>query len=118
VGLIDEERYGSIGDRLADISDLLGVSDADLETVRHPTDITKTVRQVTKLVCPDIDERQKIKISTMDKKITQAIIGRLCLLLSNCKIQLSAFRRITNSFLYTYKNDHCFWSSFLLDVNL
>ncbi|CAF1311293.1 unnamed protein product [Adineta ricciae] len=73
-GLIDAEEAESIGERLANISDLLGVSDADLETTRHLTDITKTARQVTKLVYPDVAERQKMRISTMDKKIMQAII--------------------------------------------
>lgn len=66
-----------LGDRLADISDLLGLDDADLERARHPTDITKTVRQMTKAVYPNITDRLKMKISTMDKNMIQAIIGML-----------------------------------------
>ena len=69
-----------LGERLADISDLLGLADADLDSARHPTDITKTVRQITKAVYPSIADRQTMKISTMDKKVIQAIIGMIRLL--------------------------------------
>jgi hypothetical protein len=82
---MDEDGILFIGDRLADISGLLDLSDADLETARHPTDITKTVRQVTKLIYPDINDRRKMKISTMNKKIVQAIIGNISLYLSSSR---------------------------------
>lgn len=51
-----------IGDQLADISDLLSSTDDDLDSNRHPTHITKTVY-------PTMTDRQKMKISTMYKKI-------------------------------------------------
>ena len=68
-GLMGDGEAMDIGDRLADISDLLGLSDVDLDGARHPTDITKTVRQITKTVYPNVDDCQKMKISTMDKAI-------------------------------------------------
>ena len=79
---MDVEDTVAIGDRLADICDLFGVSDADLDTARHRTDITKTVRQVTKLIYPNVADRRTMRISTMDGKIIQGIIGKLCYLTS------------------------------------
>ena len=75
-GQIGPEETDDIGDRLADISDLLGVDEDELDRVRHSTDITKTVRQLTKLVFPDVNERQNMRISAMDPKLIQEIIGR------------------------------------------
>lgn len=74
-GQLDPEEENYIAERLADIIDLLGVDEDELDRVRHPTDITKTVRQLTKLVFPDVNDRQNMRISTMDPKILQAIIG-------------------------------------------
>lgn len=74
-GQLDPEEANDIGERLADISDLLGIHEDELDRIRHPTDITKTVRQLTKLVFPDVNDRQNMRISTMDPKLLQAIIG-------------------------------------------
>lgn len=74
---VNERETESIGDKLACISDLFNLSEADLEFARHSTDITKTVRQVTKMVYPDVEERRKMKISSMDPLIVKAIIGKI-----------------------------------------
>ena len=65
----------NIDDRLANISEFFGISDLDLDSVRHAKHMPKTVRQVTQLVYPDIKIRRTMKISTMNQKFIQAIIG-------------------------------------------
>ena len=78
---IGEEESVDIGERLVEISELLEVDETNLEYARHASDITKTIRQVTKLVFPDFNDRRKMKISSMNKDIVQAIIGKACSLL-------------------------------------
>lgn len=73
---IGEEESVDIGERLVEISELLEVNETDLEYARHASDITKTIRQVTKLVFPDFNDRRKMKISSMNKDIVRAIIGK------------------------------------------
>ena len=85
-GQLHGEEAIDTGERLADISELLGISDTDLDSARHPKDITKTVRQITKMVYPDINDRCAMKISTMDQKIVQAIMGKDCF--SYCKVKM------------------------------
>ena len=89
----------AIGDRLADICDLFGISDVDLDTARHHTDITKTVRQVTKLIYPNVDDRCKMRITTMDRKIIQAIIGKFDSPISY--LEIASTNRMETNFAYS-----------------
>lgn len=58
------------------ICSTLGLNEAELNSCKHPTDITKTCRAVVKAIYPEKSERAKQSVVLMGKKKVAAIRGK------------------------------------------
>ena len=67
----DEEK----GDKLENICTQLKMSENELKSCEHDTDITKTCRQITKYIYPDIRARAKMLVSSMRVEQLQSVQG-------------------------------------------
>ena len=68
---LDEDK----GERLENICLLLGITESELKSCEHDTDITKTCRQIIKHIYPNANERAKMLVSSMDPDRLQAVQG-------------------------------------------
>jgi hypothetical protein len=68
----DEEK----GDKLDNICTQLKMSENELKSCEHDTDITKTCRQITKYIYPDVHARAKMLVSSMRAEQLQAVQGK------------------------------------------
>ena len=70
--LTDDEK----ADKLEDICKVLNMSEDQLRSCEHGTDITKTCRQLIKYLYADPNQRARLLISTMDSEKLSAIHGK------------------------------------------
>ena len=52
------------------------MSENELKSCEHDTDITKTCRQITKYIYPDVHARAKMLVSSMRAEQLQAVQGK------------------------------------------
>lgn len=69
------EEVPDEGERIEAICAALNMTEKELKHCEHDVDITKTCRAIVKHVYPDMANRGKMLISTMDPSILQAIQG-------------------------------------------
>ena len=75
-GVLNEENYDDEkGDKLENICARLEISENELKSCEHDTDITKTCRQITKYIYPDVHARAKMLVSSMRAEQLQAVQG-------------------------------------------
>lgn len=67
----DEDK----GDKLESICTELKMTENELKSCQHDTDITKTCRQITKYIYPDVHARAKMLVSSMKAEQLQAVQG-------------------------------------------
>lgn len=77
---IEEDK----GEKLAFICRTLNMTEKQLLSCEHETDITKTCRQIIKFIYPDPKERAEKLVSTMTDGKLEAIQGNT----SNCFIMI------------------------------
>jgi hypothetical protein len=65
------------GDKLENICLALKMNETELKSCEHETDITKSCRQIIKYIYPDIKDRAKKLVSSMDDTQLQAIQGKI-----------------------------------------
>lgn len=63
--------------RFESILETLRMSESELLSCQHDTDITKTCRQIVKYLFRDPKERAKMLVSSMDAKILKSIQGTI-----------------------------------------
>lgn len=59
--------------KLERLCEILNMTEKELQDCEHKTDITKTCRQITRFIYPDIDKRAQLLVSTMDDVQLRAI---------------------------------------------
>ena len=63
-------------EQIESFCDALDMTEKELKKCEHEVDITKTCRSIVKHLYPDVNDRGKMLISTMDVAILHAIQGK------------------------------------------